>query len=464
MPIQIVHTQGGTSVTTAYSYDGNGTRVKKSINGGGETSYIGAHYELYDTGSQTIATKYIFAGNTRVAMIKDTDLFFFHKDHLGSSTVMTTDLGAAYQTTDYLPFGGQRGTGSITISAYKFTDQEHDAEIGLYNYNARLYDPVVGFFMSADTIVPNFSDPQSLNRYSYCRNNPLIYVDPSGHDFGLSILVGAIVGAIVSGSQSDWNPGAMLAGAVIGGAAGYMGFVGNTWGVDAALAAGWGKTSTIMVGAMTGGIAAGGTAGGLGAAYYGGDVGQGMLQGAGYGAISGAAFGGIGGHFGDTWDLWRVGAHTIAGGGMAELTGNNFGDGAIFAGGAAFARYAYNKFIGFDTSWEKGSGYQNKGRMTWPEPGYDHTGAQGYGNDPNGWCNEGGKIGRTLNYVPGIPQGVSPLHDAFNITVQRYFTSTAREIFNYPLMLPAAAVSYSALLTDQRAIIMYSVDPTKYRK
>ncbi len=71
MPTQIVHTQGGTSVTTAYAYDGNGVRVKKSVTGGGETSYIGAHYELYDTGSQTIATKYIFTGNTRVVMIKN---------------------------------------------------------------------------------------------------------------------------------------------------------------------------------------------------------------------------------------------------------------------------------------------------------------------------------------------------------------------------------------------------------
>jgi RHS repeat-associated protein len=62
-----------------------------------------------------------------------------------------------------------------------YTDQEWDAEAGLYNYDARLYDPVIGRFISADSIVPRPFDPQSLNRYSYCRNNPLIYTDPTGH-------------------------------------------------------------------------------------------------------------------------------------------------------------------------------------------------------------------------------------------------------------------------------------------
>ncbi len=46
-----------------------------------------------------------------------------------------------------------------------------------------MYDPVIALFISADSVVPDFYDPQSLNRYAYCRNNPLKYVDPDGHDF-----------------------------------------------------------------------------------------------------------------------------------------------------------------------------------------------------------------------------------------------------------------------------------------
>ena len=74
------------------------------------------------------------------------------------------------------------------------TDQERDSSTNLYNYDARLYDPVIGRFISADTAVPDFEDldnsfsfdPQMLSRYTYSRNNPLIYIDPTGHFLYLS--------------------------------------------------------------------------------------------------------------------------------------------------------------------------------------------------------------------------------------------------------------------------------------
>lgn len=51
---------------------------------------------------------------------------------------------------------------------------------------ARYYDAEIGRFISPDTVVPDWTDPQSFNRYSYCRNNPLRYIDPSGHLFGIT--------------------------------------------------------------------------------------------------------------------------------------------------------------------------------------------------------------------------------------------------------------------------------------
>jgi RHS repeat-associated protein len=62
----------------------------------------------------------------------------------------------------------------------KFTGQRLDQD-GLYYYGARYYDASIGRFISADTTVPDPANPQALNRYSYCYNNPLKYVDPSGH-------------------------------------------------------------------------------------------------------------------------------------------------------------------------------------------------------------------------------------------------------------------------------------------
>ena len=178
--ITTVSSQGGAAWTVDFYYDGDGMRVKKVILGASATYYIGPHFEVKDG----LATKYIFAGNLRIARVTGSDINYFHKDHLGSSTIMTDSMGEQVEATEYLPFGQMRSHSGAKVSDYKFTDQEFDAETGLYNYNARLYDPVIGRFISADTIVQNPFDPQLLNRYSYVRNNPLIYVDPSGHRLG----------------------------------------------------------------------------------------------------------------------------------------------------------------------------------------------------------------------------------------------------------------------------------------
>jgi RHS repeat-associated protein len=178
MPLHIEHTKGGNTVITDLFYDGDATRVKKAVQGGSTTYYIGEHFEVKDG----IGTKYIFAGNLRVAKVTPSVTYYYHKDHLGSSTVMTSyPAGSSVETTDYLPFGHQREHTGTVVTDYKFTDQELDTESGLYNYDTRLYDPLIGRFINPDSIVPDWYDPQSLNPYSYCLNNPLVYTDPSGH-------------------------------------------------------------------------------------------------------------------------------------------------------------------------------------------------------------------------------------------------------------------------------------------
>jgi RHS repeat-associated protein len=112
-------------------------------------------------------------------MKENTALRYVHQDHLTGTSLMTDTSGDQIQTTmKYLPFGGTR-SGSVPTDK-KFTGQRLD-NTGLYYYNARYYDPVIGRFISPDTIVPHPFNPQSFNRYSYCLNNPLKYTDPSGH-------------------------------------------------------------------------------------------------------------------------------------------------------------------------------------------------------------------------------------------------------------------------------------------
>jgi RHS repeat-associated protein len=81
----------------------------------------------------------------------------------------------------YLPFGGTRWESGSTPTDFQFTGQRKEAGFGLYDYNARYYDPLLGRFVSADSIVPGAGKPQALNRYSYVFNNPLKYTDPTGH-------------------------------------------------------------------------------------------------------------------------------------------------------------------------------------------------------------------------------------------------------------------------------------------
>ena len=104
-----------------------------------------------------------------------------------------------------------------------FTGQRAEAGLGLLDYRARYYDPVLGRFISADTLVPNPGNPQALNRYAYVYNNPLRYTDPTGHyisledDFGVRITQKGVV-QIVRGGSRFANPVEMaLANSILSG-------------------------------------------------------------------------------------------------------------------------------------------------------------------------------------------------------------------------------------------------------
>ena len=72
--------------------------------------------------------------------------------------------------------------GAVTaLTERTFTGQALDSRTGLMYYRARWYDPRLGRFLQADTVVPGAGNPQALNRYGYVLNNPLRYTDPSGH-------------------------------------------------------------------------------------------------------------------------------------------------------------------------------------------------------------------------------------------------------------------------------------------
>ena len=81
-----------------------------------------------------------------------------------------------------MPYGQERWNNGGSVTDFGFTSQRRDSYIKLYDYGARWYDPLIGRFISPDTIIPDPADSQSFNRYAYVNNNPLNYIDPSGHE------------------------------------------------------------------------------------------------------------------------------------------------------------------------------------------------------------------------------------------------------------------------------------------
>jgi filamentous hemagglutinin len=153
------------------------------------TLYVGA-IELQIAGTTRITSSYYFAGAQLVAMREMTNtgsvtntLYFLHTDHLGSNSITTNASGAVLARQSFMPFGSVRSGGTgVMPTDIGYTGQRLDAGTGgLMYYGARYYLPGLARFASADTLVPEPLDPQSWNRYSYTRNNPINRVDPSGH-------------------------------------------------------------------------------------------------------------------------------------------------------------------------------------------------------------------------------------------------------------------------------------------
>ena len=176
-----------TNQTTSYSYDADGNRVKK-VDASGTTAYVGGHFEKNMTSGEV--TTYVYFGGARVAMRKyigsptNTSVTWLHSDVLGSASIATNASGGVVANSEqrYTPFGTPRLNASGLPTDKTFTGQRVEAGLGgIMDYGARYYDPIIGRFLSADTVVPGAGNPQALNRYAYTLNNPLRYTDPSGH-------------------------------------------------------------------------------------------------------------------------------------------------------------------------------------------------------------------------------------------------------------------------------------------
>ncbi len=166
--------------TTQFVYDGYGNLVKKIKPDGSRTIYIGNVYEVDKSsgGAVTRTVTYYPAGG---AMRIDGNVYYVLKDRLGSAYATTDASGNVVGEMRYYAFGETRLSTGTMLTDRLYTGQRQIAELGVYHYNARFYSPKLGRFLSADTLMSGFANPQSLNRYSYVGNNPINASDPTGH-------------------------------------------------------------------------------------------------------------------------------------------------------------------------------------------------------------------------------------------------------------------------------------------
>ena len=108
-------------------------------------------------------------------------LYYLLKDHLGSASIVTDASGTIVGEDRFYPYGETRFTTGTMYTDQLFTGQREITGLGIYHYGARFYSPKLGRFLSPDTIVQSYANPQTLNRYSYVLGNPLRYTDPTGH-------------------------------------------------------------------------------------------------------------------------------------------------------------------------------------------------------------------------------------------------------------------------------------------
>ena len=174
------------AVIAEYVYDALNRRVQKKV-GGTTTEYVYDDSRVIEERVTGVTTASYVYGNRLdevVAMNRNGNTYFYHRDIIGSTYTVTDENGNIVESYLYDPYGavsmfdgsGNLLTESAIQNPYLFTGRRYDAESGLYYYRARYLNPALGRFMSRDP--KGYAD--SLNLYQYALLNPLRFLDPRG--------------------------------------------------------------------------------------------------------------------------------------------------------------------------------------------------------------------------------------------------------------------------------------------
>ena len=142
----------------------------------GITHYMGTHYEK-NVSSGEEKRYYYFdlpeTGASRVCLRDESGVYHIVTDHLGTTSLVLDQNGNEMAGSRHFPYGVERWISGTLPTDYRFAGQRQEAGLGLYQMGARFYHPALGRWLSADSIIPDETDPQALNRFAYALNNPL---------------------------------------------------------------------------------------------------------------------------------------------------------------------------------------------------------------------------------------------------------------------------------------------------
>ena len=161
--------------TITYTYALNGTKLRtvhKIGNTTTTTDYCGN--VVYENGMQKLLLT-----DAGYITLSDKKYHYYLQDHQGNNRVIVDQTGQKKEVNHYYPFGGTFASADGNVQAYKYNGKELDTKKGLnwYDYGARQYDAALGRFTAVDPLTEKYYE---MSPYTYCGNNPIKYIDPTG--------------------------------------------------------------------------------------------------------------------------------------------------------------------------------------------------------------------------------------------------------------------------------------------